>query len=452
MLHDPHLTSLTIVVSVALVCGLALMRARQPAIVGYILAGAILGPSGFGLVSGMDNVRTLAELGVLLLLFLVGMELSLRAFAQIYRVALVAVAIQILLSLGFAGAVGGLLSWPLERALMIGFVLSCSSTAVTVKVLADIGELRSGLGRTVIGVLIAQDLAVVGMLLTMEALRPGASFDPLIPVRLLVALILTGALIVFLTRRERLRLPLRRAFGADPDVIPLAALALCAVAATLTGLLGLSTAFGAFLAGLVVGNSTERGIVVRATRPVQSVLLVVFFLSVGLLLDLGFIANNVGLLVALVLLATVIKAAIGVVSLRAARVPWAEGVLAGVALAQIGEFSFVLAGAGLAIGAIAGEDYKLAVAVIALSLIMGPVWVALERRLRRIADLGERLERMEAAARLAAAWTWDRARTGSAHGYRACRRAGRRLFRHAKRTTRDGRASAPPTTAKDSDR
>ena len=375
------------------------MRFKQPAIVGYILAGMILGPSGFGIIEETDAAKTLAELGVLLLLFLIGMELSLRAFKTVYKIAFLVVFIQIVLSVFITSTMGWVMAWTTQQGILLGFVLAVSSTAVTVKVLDDIGELRTQFGRITVGVLIAQDLAVVAMLLIIEALNPHTSFDYSIVWRTAIALAIVAGLIKFLSRRERMRLPLRSAFGVDREVVPIAALAFCGVCATASGLVGLSTAFGGFLAGLVVGNSSERQIVLRGTRPIQSVLLVVFFLSVGLLIDIKFFFEHLGTLLVVFILATVAKGLINIIALRISGQPWEQSVIAGVTLGQIGEFAFVIASVGLTVGAIDTDGYKIAVAVIALSLMLGPVWVALERRLRAAEDLGERLAAGEQTVR-----------------------------------------------------
>ena len=375
------------------------MRFKQPAIVGYILAGMILGPSGFGIIEETDAAKTLAELGVLLLLFLIGMELSLRAFKTVYKIAFLVVFIQIVLSVLITSTMGWVMAWTTQQGILLGFVLAVSSTAVTVKVLDDIGELRTQFGRITVGVLIAQDLAVVAMLLIIEALNPNTSFDYSIVWRTAIALAIVAGLIKFLSRRERMRLPLRSAFGVDREVVPIAALAFCGVCATASGLMGLSTAFGGFLAGLVVGNSSERQIVLRGTRPIQSVILVVFFLSVGLLIDIKFFFEHLGTLLVVFILATVAKGLINIIALRISGQPWEQSVIAGVTLGQIGEFAFVIASVGLTVGAIDTDGYKIAVAVIALSLMLGPIWVALERRLRAAEDLGERLAAGEQTVR-----------------------------------------------------
>ena len=401
MHFDPNLTAIAIVFSVALLCGLLLMRFKQPAIIGYIVAGVILGPSGFQIIEETEAAKTLAELGVLLLLFLIGMELSLRAFKTVYKLASVIVLVQVVFSILVTSIIGIAMSWDWQQGILLGFVLAVSSTAVTVKVLADRGELRTHFGRITVGILIAQDLAVVAMLLVIEALNPNKQFDLWIIPKTIGAIIFVITIVRFLSKRERIRLPLalRQAFGADREVVPIAALAFCGVCATTSGLIGLSTAFGSFLAGLIVGNSSERQIVLRSTRPIQSVLLVVFFLSVGLLIDVGFFFENLGTLIVVFILATIAKGLINIIAVRIAGQPWEQSVLVGVTLGQIGEFAFVIASVGFTVNAIDSEGYKIAVAVIALSLMLGPAWVVLERRLRAAEDLGIKLTAAEIKTR-----------------------------------------------------
>jgi len=145
--------------------GLLLASLRQPPLVGYIIAGAVFGPSGLGLIEDRTIIDTFAELGVLVLLFVVGTHLSLRAFRNIYRIAVGAAALQILVGVSLMLALAELLDWRAERAILYGFVLALSSTAVGIKILEDVGELRNETGRVAVGVLIAQDLAVVPMLI-----------------------------------------------------------------------------------------------------------------------------------------------------------------------------------------------------------------------------------------------------------------------------------------------
>ncbi|WP_162306021.1 cation:proton antiporter [Oleisolibacter albus] len=383
------LTGIALVTSVALLCGLALSRLRQPAIVGYIVAGVVLGPTGFGLIDNAESVHTLAELGVLMLLFLVGMELSVRAFRQVYRVAVLAVLLQLVLSLAAVSVAGLLLGWPLARSIVFGFIIALSGTAVAIKMLEDIGELRTDMGRVTVGVLIAQDLAFVPLLLVTNALGPQSSgLDAGVLVKLALALAVLAGLVWFLSRRERLQLPYGAWFQRNPDVVPLAALAFCFTFASVTGLLGLSTAFGAFVAGFILGNSTGRPVAIRATQPIQSVLMVVFFLSIGLLIDLRHIWANLGEVVLLLLLVTLVKTAINVGVLRLLGEPWERAFPAGAIMGSLGEFSFVLAAAGLSVAVIDPQGYQMAVTVVALSWLASPLWLISVRRFHRLAQTG----------------------------------------------------------------
>jgi CPA2 family monovalent cation:H+ antiporter-2 len=195
-------------------------------------------------------------------------------------------------------------------------------------------------------------------------------------------------LVLYLLRRERLRLPFARVVGRNPDLIPLAGLAFCFGAAAVSGLLGLSAAYGAFLAGLVIGNSTSRRIMIHHTGPIQAVLLMVFFLSIGLLLDFAYIWNNLGTVALIVLFVAVIKTALNVVFIRVMGQPWPRAFLSGALLAQLGEFSFVLAALGLSAGAIDDASHRLIVAVTVLSLLVSPFWLGTARRLHGVMLLG----------------------------------------------------------------
>jgi CPA2 family monovalent cation:H+ antiporter-2 len=386
--YGQSLTGLAIVALAALVCGAAMHRLKQPPVMGYILAGAILGPTGVGVVENREFISLLAELGVLMLLFLIGMELSLRAVREVWRVALATTAVQILVGVLAMSALGAILDWPLPRTLLLGFVIALSSTAVAIKMLEEIGELRTRTGQITIGILVAQDLAVVPMMLIIGAFRDGGAFgvEALLKVALSVGFL--AALIVYLLRRQRLRLPFAKAFGNNPDLTPLAGLGFCFGAAAASGLLGLSPAYGAFLAGLIIGNSTSRRVMIHHTAPIQAILLMVFFLSIGLLIDFPYILDNLATVLLIVAFVAVLKTGLNILVIGFLGQPWPRAILAGALLAQLGEFSFVLAALGLETGAIADETYRLIVSVTVLSLLGSPFWLETARRLHRVALLG----------------------------------------------------------------
>ena len=163
------------------------------------------------------------------------------------------------------------------------------------------------------------------------------------------------------------------------------ALAVCFGAATLSGVTGLSPAYGAFLAGLAIGNSNLRQGLVESTQPIQSILMMVFFLSVGLLIDLRLVWENILLVLSMLMVVTVMKTVLNIGILRVLRLPWTQAIITGVVLAQVGEFSFLLAGIGVRLDILDNKDFRLVITVTALSLAISPIWLATVRRVHGLA-------------------------------------------------------------------
>ncbi|KQR69474.1 sodium:proton antiporter [Rhizobium sp. Leaf341] len=376
--------------AVAALMGLGFLRLRQPPLVGFILAGVALGPTGFGFISDSDNVTLLAEMGVIVLLFFIGMELSIRAFILSLRQALLVAGGQIGVSVAVALILSAVSGTPSAEALILGFVVALSSTVVAMKMLDDRGELRNETGRIAVGVLIAQDIAVVPMLILVTSLggadSSGGDVGVVeIAVKMILAIGLLGGLLWWLGGRGKLRLPFTAAVEGKVEILALGALAVCFSAAALSGLAGMSPAYGAFLAGILIGNSTLRAHVIPVIEPIQSVLLVAFFLSIGLLIDLTFIAEHFVLVLSLAVVVIAAKTVLNIALLRRTGSPPQVALVAGLSMAQIGEFSFVLAAAGLSAGALDLDAYRMAIAVTALSLLVSPLWVSIMHRLDGLA-------------------------------------------------------------------
>ena len=383
---ESTLTEIAIVVTAALACGIVLEKFKQPSILGYIFAGVILGPSLFGFIENREAVSMLAELGVLMLLFVVGMELSLRPFVKIWHISVGCIALQVVGGLAIAFPLAQLFHWPLNLALLLAFVFALSSTAVAVKMLDTIGELKTGTGRLTIGVLVAQDLAIVPMILIIRGLHPGATLSiPLILIKIVVAVGLLALLVWYLSRKERIRLPFLNMVVGHTDLTPLLGLTFCFGAAAVAGLSGLSAAYGAFLAGLIMGNSHERQVIIDRMTPIYSVLIMVFFLSIGLLLDLNFIWENLSKVLMILLFITLGKTALNISILHLLRQPWTMSFLSGVVLAQLGEFSFLLATVGEEVGIVNEYGTNLIVSLTVLSLILSPIWLSTAKRLHDLA-------------------------------------------------------------------
>ncbi|MEQ8344113.1 MAG: cation:proton antiporter [Sneathiellaceae bacterium] len=380
---DHQVIEITLVCFAASALGIAMIGMRQPAMVGYIVAGFLLGPSVFNLIDHRDGVNLLAELGVTLLVFFIGMELSLRAFRTVWQVAMGATALQILLCVAAMVAARWISGDSLIGGLALGFCVVISNTAVSIRMLQDVDELRSDTGKVAVGLLIAQELAIVPMLLFLGGLGHGGMPGWGTLLHILLALAALAGTIAFLSKRKRIKLALLERLAGDRGLLTLIGLSIAFLFAVGAELLGLSGAFGAFLAGLIIGNSAHRKDFVETTEPVKDILLMVFFLSIGLLLDYEFLRANWAELLLLLVLALLLKTVGNVFTLRVLRVPWEKALLCGTVLVPIGTFAFVLGNQALDAGVIGREEYDYLVALIALTTMASPIWLAATRRLDR---------------------------------------------------------------------
>ncbi|MEN8236609.1 MAG: cation:proton antiporter [Pseudomonadota bacterium] len=394
---DFSLVEITIVALAALSCGVLLERIKQPAVLGYIVAGVILGPSMFGLVENRELIDILAELGVLMLLFLIGLELDLREFKKVWHIALSCHLLQIISSLAVVLTIGWLFSLPIGLTVLLGFAIALSSTAVAFKMTESIGELKTSTGRLTIGVLIAQDLAVVPMILVLQMMST-ESFDVEVLAKLVLSIGLLALLIWFFGKRQKIEIPFAKILADHADLTPLLSLAFCFLMATLSGLFGLSAPYGAFLAGLILGNTTHHSALMKATKPIQSVFMMVFFLSIGLMLDLPFLWQHLLAVILLLSFITLGKSFLNVGILRLLGCPWPQAFLAGLLLAQMGEFAFLLATVGDTTGLIDREGRTFVISLAALSLTFSPLWLAGARRIHSLAPrrMGTFKESLEA--------------------------------------------------------
>ena len=385
MEHAADLTGLAYVVFTALACGMVFAHFQQPPLVGYLLAGALLGPTGFEVVQSEGMIAGFAEIGVLMLLFVVGMELSVRSLKYTWRLALPAVVMQTAASLIVMFAASSLLGLSNSAAVLLGFVVALSSTAVAVKLLEEIGSLRARVGRITVAVLIAQDLAFLPMLLIVENMGSNG-LDMAAATQVGISALLLYGFVRLLLRQGRQHLPFYKIIVGHVDLSPLAGLVYCFGGSALMGAIGLSPAYGAFLAGLAIGNSAERQPILNVIRPIQSVMLMVFFLSIGLLLDLDFVWQNLGTVLLLFLVVTLFKSALNIIIFRSLHESWQRAFMSGVLISQLGEFSFLLAASAAAVAAITPEESKLIISVTVLSLALSPFWLSTARRLQRIAE------------------------------------------------------------------
>ena len=359
--------------------GFVLRRFEQPLVVAYLLAGVVIGPHVTGLISHGEVLVRLGELGVLLLLFFVGMEISPRALIERWRVAVIGTAMQIAISVACMLAVGWLLDWDLQRSVLLGFVISLSSTAVVLKLLQQTGDEDPEVAKDVTAVLLAQDLAIVPMMIAINFLHgdtPSAGSLTLQGIGAAAAVVL----VAWILRNEVIRLPFGRALVSDPELQVFVALLFCFGFAVVASVLQLSAALGAFLAGIVVGAARETRKFHQHLKPFEVVFVASFFVSIGTLIDLDFLAREWIMITVMVVLAFATNTGINAIVLRLCGCSWRRSLYGASLLAQIGEFSFVLALVGYQSDIIGEFAYQATLSVISLSLLVSPAWIAVMKR------------------------------------------------------------------------
>jgi monovalent cation:H+ antiporter-2, CPA2 family len=359
-------------VVVAFGCGIVLRKLGQPVILGYIAAGVILGPHTAGLaVSNIHDIERLAEIGVALLLFALGLEFSLGDLKPVRKIALIGTPIQMLLTIGVGMGIGLLTGWGWKDSLWLGACISLSSTMVILKTLMNQGWLGTLSSKVMIGMLLVQDLAVVPLLIILPQLSDPAVGLPALGFAALKAAVFIAAMVLLGTRL----LPRLMAYIARLGSRELFLLAITAIGLGVgyaTHLAGLSFAFGAFVAGIVLSESDFGHQALGDIIPLRDVFGLLFFASVGMLLDPAFLLDHIAEVLLLVLVASAAK---GLIFAGLSRLLGYGNVIplaVGLGLFQVGEFSFVIAREGVATGSIGSELYSLVLSAAILTMIMTP--------------------------------------------------------------------------------
>ncbi|MBF0265601.1 MAG: cation:proton antiporter [Gammaproteobacteria bacterium] len=377
---DPIIPPLVGIVTIVLALGLLFQLFRQPQLVAYIVAGILLGPQGIGIIEDPKLIEHLGALGVTLLLFFIGMEVSPSHLIRGWRIATFGTLLQIIISVATIWFIGQSLDWSLSRIILLGFVISLSSTAVVLKLLKDRNELNTKAGQNVLLILLAQDLAVVPMLIIVSLFSSETPDNILILKQVLGGLFIIG-FAAWIIRSTHIKLPFSKTIKRDHEVQLFAALLICFGFAFITGILGLSAALGAFVAGLFIAQAKETDWVHHALEPMRIIFVALLFVSMGMLIDISFVQKNMFLLMALLLGVLITNTFINAIILKLLGDTWGNSIYSGALLSQIGEFSFVLASVGFQIGLINDFSYQATIALIALSLLISPMWIQMSKAL-----------------------------------------------------------------------
>lgn len=379
------IVDLVIGLGAATIAGFVAQRLGLPALIGYVLAGLAIGPHTPGLVADPGRVLLLANLGVALLMFGLGVEFSLSEVVRVRRAALLGGALQIPVTIVLGTAAGLAVGWSLGAALLLGGAFAISSTIVALKMLSGRGEVESPQGRVALGLGVVQDLSLAPMLALVPVIAgERGGFTGIVQSLLISVAVLAVAFLL----GTRFVPPLLRIFAlaGSRELFMLAVVAIALGVALATHAAGLSLGLGAFLAGLVVSESEFEEQVLADIIPIRDIFATLFFVAVGMLIDPALLLAQWRLVLALAALLIVGKLLITGGAFLAAGVDHRTATLAAVVMAQIGEFSFVLAGSGLEHDLIDLEQYGTILSIALCSILAMPLLMALAPRLVRIAE------------------------------------------------------------------
>jgi len=375
------LKDIVAILALAMLVILVFHQMRVPVTVGFLLTGVIAGPHGLGLISAVHEVEILAEIGVVLLLFTIGLEFSLKKLLKIKKAVLLGGSSQVILTILATAGIVGLFGFSANKAVFFGFLVSLSSTAIVLKVLQQRAEIDSPHGQTSLAILIFQDIIIVPMILLTPILA-GVSLNlgsslVLLVVKVAGVVLLTIILAKWVIHRVLYQVARTR----SRELFLLSILVLCMAIAWLTSSIGLSLAMGAFLAGLIISESEYSYHALSNVLPFRDLFTSFFFVSIGMLLNvsdlfahpLPIFAAVIGLLLLKAVISGFVGSLLGL-SFRAA-------LLVGFSLAQIGEFSFILSKFGLDEGLITSEIYQFFLAVTVLSMAATPFIISAAPRL-----------------------------------------------------------------------
>jgi CPA2 family monovalent cation:H+ antiporter-2 len=372
------IANILIVFAVALFVGTVFNRIKVPPLVAFILTGAIVGPYGFSVIKGQDQVASLAELGVILLLFTIGLEFSFKDLWKIRAIAIIGGMLQVVLSFAFFFALASVMGLATNQAILMGFLFSLSSTAIVLKLLHERGEMDSPHGSIALGILIFQDLMAIPMIMAIPFLASIPQLDPtpLLSTEALATLVIEDLAIVLvlivLAKWVIPRVMHEIARTKNQELFLLVVILTCFGVAWMVSFTGMSLAIGALLAGLIISGSEYSHQAASIVLPFRDIFTSFFFISVGMLVDIRFLVANIWIVVFLIAIAIFAKALLATAAPLALGYPLRTSIMAGLALAQVGEFSFIIAQGGFDAGILAPGTYQAFLIVALMTMAATP--------------------------------------------------------------------------------
>lgn len=382
-MHFPLFGELVVILALAAGILLLFRRFRLPGILAFILTGMIAGPHGWGWVKEVEEVEALAEIGVVFLLFVIGMEFSLKKLASLGKTVFLGGSLQVGLTIAAVAGILAVFGVGTESAIFIGFLVCLSSTAIVLRVLQERGRMDSAPGRVATAILIFQDIIVVPMMLVTPLLA-GQSSDITGDLLLLLGKMALLLVLVFISGRYLVPRLLRAAIkGRGNELFIITIVVICFAAAFTTQAMGLSLALGAFFAGLVISETEHAYHATGIVLPFHELFLSFFFVSIGMLVDIRLFIDAPLTILGLFFGATMLKVLAAGLAVWVLRYPLQTALHSALALFQLGEFGFVLAVPGLKLGLLSQEHYQLFLAVAILGMATTPFILGRSERIVR---------------------------------------------------------------------
>jgi len=377
----PFLTEIVVILSLSILVIYIFQKLNIPAVLGFLATGVVFGPHALGFVEAGEEIEMLSEIGVVLLLFIIGLEFSIKSFVSMKRIILVGGTMQVGLTILASALFAYFLGFEVNESFFLGFLIALSSTAIVLKVLQDKGLMRTPHGRIALGFLIFQDIIVVPMMLLTPILAGQDSNILMSLFVLLVKVILVIGLVYISARHLVPRLLHEIARTRSRELFLITIIVICFSVAYFTSVMGLSLALGAFMAGLIISESEYSHQATGLIIPFREIFTSFFFVSIGMLLDLGFVINNLALVLLFTLSVFVIKFSVIVLSTMTLKYSLKKGIIVGFSLFQVGEFAFILSRTGIETGLLDESTYQYFLSVSILTMAITPFLI----------DYGDRL-------------------------------------------------------------
>lgn len=349
-----------------------LQRLKLPSILGFLFTGVLIGPHGLSLIKEVERVELISEIGVILLLFVIGMELSIKQLVSLKKTVFIGGSLQVLFTILITDVIYHLLGKPWSEAVFVGFLFSLSSTAIVLKILQDKGEITAPHGRNALAILIFQDIIVVPMMLLTPILT-GKSDDVWMSLSKLLVEIVLISIFTFITAKYVVPKFMHIiAKTRNKELFLLTIITICLVVAFLTAKIGLSLGLGAFLAGLIISESEYNHQATSIILPFRELFASIFFISVGMLMDITFFIEHIGVILLIVTIVFIIKSTVAAAAVTVLRHSPRTVILTAISLFQIGEFAFILSKVGVANGLLSAEINQYFLSVSIATMVLTP--------------------------------------------------------------------------------